>query len=388
VGVFASMKSLFQDFRGSVRQGQSLNTKLPDDAFNADIKARIGNDFLGPGNRLYFEVQVKNRSPFAWPMRGACAVRLSYHWLDQSGKVVVFDGKKTSLPRVLNPNEAIGINCTVPIPKMFGSYILEFDLVQDNANWFKDKGSAVATISLVSSGELPKLQDYQTVWKSADLSKDYWSVIGPASKEQFEEVGDAYLQSLIPLGLTPDSSVLDVGCGTGSLAQSMTKFLSDQGIYCGTDIADEAIDFCRQKYSRGNFTFLRNHMTTIPIQNIEFDLIVFHSVFTHTYIEETVALLREAARLLKKSGKVIADFFFCILPTESLGTRSLVAMTDAQFSTLTARCGFKAEEVSESVWRFDDRVFRRVSCKLVSSHLGQWPVDSGSRFLYEKYPRN
>ena len=87
------------------------------------------------------------------------------------------------------------------------------------------------------------------------------------------------------------------------------EYLSPQGLYYGTDIAQEAVDFCRKTYCRPNFVFAQNELTRVPIEGISFDFIYFGSVFTHVYPEEIRALLLEVARLLAPMGQIIADLF-------------------------------------------------------------------------------
>src|SRR5260221_14539559 len=103
---------------------------------------------------------------------------------------------------------------------------------------------------------------------------------------------------LVNLGLTSASSVLDVGCGTGSLTQALFDYLGPQGLYYGTDIGAEAVAFCEKNYRRPNFHFLRNETTRIPIDGKQFDIIVLFSVFTHLYPQEIRAMLEDLRRLL------------------------------------------------------------------------------------------
>ncbi len=149
---------------------------------------------------------------------------------------------------------------------------------------------------------------YPNAWANSKLDKDYWSVVGPSSLEQFNELSRVKLQILQDVGFMPHHNLLDVGCGTGLLAQSIQPFLTT-GTYYGSDIAHVAINFCRNKYRDHNMHFIRNDQTSIPIKNKKFDFIVFFSVFTHAHPDETEKLLLEAKRLSTDSTIIIADIF-------------------------------------------------------------------------------
>src|SRR5207248_2049512 len=140
-----------------------------------------------------------------------------------------------------------------------GEYVLEFDLVRPYVGRFAEHGSTAPRVPcrVQSARRVPEAEfDYVTLYRQSDLNSDYWTVVGPRSKDEFDHLGRGKLEYLIGLGLTPDSSILDVGCGTGMLAGQLLSYLSPQGCYYGTDIAREAITFCRKRYRRPNFVFL------------------------------------------------------------------------------------------------------------------------------------
>ena len=51
----------------------------------------------GAGTTLQLPVTVMNTGTDTWTTSGANPVNLSYHWLDASGKAVVWDGARTPL---------------------------------------------------------------------------------------------------------------------------------------------------------------------------------------------------------------------------------------------------------------------------------------------------
>ena len=337
-----------------------------DTVLNAGIDVSLSSDYSIPGKTFRFDVRIKNTSRWKWHANGDNPVRLSYHLFGADNRIVRFEGERISLPYDMDPEQEITLNCPVPIPEKPGAYTLEFDLVQEFVAWFKDRGSTTARVPFFVNDEVTEFQDYHKIWEAAKLSKNFWSIVGPGSKEEFDLLGKAGLHYLVELGVSRESKILDVGCGTGSLTQAVSEFLGTGGIYYGTDVGKEAIDFCKARFRRPNFKFLQNKMTTIPIDGIQFDFIVFYSVFTHTFPEETKALLKEASRLLAKGGTILADVFLASGISEYSKGHALVAVNERVFDGLGGDAGLDATIISQAIWRFGNHTFRRVLHKFRS----------------------
>jgi SAM-dependent methyltransferase len=185
--------------------------------------------------------------------------------------------------------------------------------------------------------------DYRRWYATWNLQRDYWTIVGPATKEEYDRLSRVKLQLLIDLGLAPESSVLDVGCGTGLLTAALHDFLSERGRYAGADISPEAIAFCRSRFPRSNFSFHASEMTKLPALRERFDYIVFFSVFTHTYPRETALLLHEASRLLAGGGIIFADVFTAPLIDEYSGNRAAVEINPDYLMRLLEGSGLHAE---------------------------------------------
>ena len=185
--------------------------------------------------------------------------------------------------------------------------------------------------------------DYRRWYANWDLQQDYWTIVGPTTKEEYERLSLLKLRLLIDLGLTPEAKILDVGCGTGLLAASLHDFLGESGLYHGTDISPEAVAFCRSRFARPNFSFHLSEMTKLPTLTERFDFIVFFSVFTHTYPQETALLLREASHLLADGGIIFADVFTAPLIDEYNGNRAAVEINPDYLMRLLEGSGLHAE---------------------------------------------
>jgi SAM-dependent methyltransferase len=314
------------------------------------------------GKVVHYRVRVRNTGPTAWAADGPGAVRLAYRW--RHAHLDIQNGPPVPLPGPLEPGAEADLDCSLVSPHTVGRYTLEFSLAGggEAGSFPTVKVPCRITGANASAGQAGF--NYQDFYRQSDLDTNYWSVVGPGSKEEFEALGKAKLQMLISLGLLPSSRVLDVGCGTGLLTGPLADYLGPDGLYHGTDIAEEAVAFCRRRFARPTFHFSRNDMTTVPIEGVEFDLIYLGSVFTHLFPEEVRALLRHLALLLAGGGILVADAFVSSAPEPFRGTRSLVEINEPLFQDILRGTGLACEVLArnpwhETAWRLHFKLTRR-----------------------------
>jgi hypothetical protein len=94
-------------------------------------------------------VEVENAGAVVWRSRPGEGVQLSYHWLDELGNAIVWDGLRTALPHDVAPGAAIAVPITVTAPPKPGRYALKFDLVCEGIDWFESHGSPVTMKPMV-----------------------------------------------------------------------------------------------------------------------------------------------------------------------------------------------------------------------------------------------
>jgi hypothetical protein len=113
--------------------------------FNATIIVLGSVERLLPNAIVAIELEVHNSSNQLWSSVGLFPVRVSYHWLDDSGQVVVYDGARTPLPGDVLPNGKIRLWATVKAPPS-GYYYLVLTLLQEGVAWFDMQGCDVTKI--------------------------------------------------------------------------------------------------------------------------------------------------------------------------------------------------------------------------------------------------
>ncbi len=88
---------------------------------------------LEAGRTVSLTVTVQNTGSTAWgPEQG---FSLSYHWLDEKGGTVVWDGRRTHLPEVVAPGARVTVEARVQAPARPGRYGLQWDVVQEGVCW-------------------------------------------------------------------------------------------------------------------------------------------------------------------------------------------------------------------------------------------------------------
>jgi SAM-dependent methyltransferase len=95
-----------------------------------------------------------------------------------------------------------------------------------------------------------------------------------------------------------DASVLDVGCGTGT----MLGYLSRYGAAQGVDASAEAVRFCRE---RGVQAVHQAAGASLPFESASFDLVTALDVVEH--VDDDLMLLRELRRVTRAGGMLLVS---------------------------------------------------------------------------------
>ncbi len=140
----------------------------------------------------------------------------------------------------------------------------------------------------------------------------------------FRRIGEELAAMLIRHGLKPEHRVLDVGCGVGRVALPLTRSITT-GSYDGFDIVKRWIRWCRRHITPAHPNFRFTHANVynshynrrgvpaaqfrFPYDDASFDFVFATSVFTHLDPAAARNYLREAQRVLRPGGTLLATFF-------------------------------------------------------------------------------
>ena len=88
------------------------------------------------------EVLLRNAGTATWRTRRDVGVKLSYHWLDDRGNAIVWDGPRVDFGGPVAPGDEVEVALTIRAPQPPGRYRLAFDLVEELRFWFAEVGSS------------------------------------------------------------------------------------------------------------------------------------------------------------------------------------------------------------------------------------------------------
>src|SRR5262245_36510461 len=111
--------------------------------------------------------------------------------------------------------------------------------------------------------------------------------------------------------LAPGEVVLDVGCGTGSLALVAKRRVGDTGEVHGIDAAPEMIAQATRKAAKAGLrvAFQAGRAEALPFPNAHFDVVFSTLMLHHLPAPVRQSLGEEIQRVLKPGGRVIAVDF-------------------------------------------------------------------------------
>lgn len=128
----------------------------------------------------------------------------------------------------------------------------------------------------------------------AQDNESYWGWSSDAGKKRFERRCNLFIDFIG----NDNSKILEIGCGTGTFTQHITKTKNN---FTCIDISQELLDIASNKINHDNVTFLLENAYNTKFQDNSFDFIVGSSVLHHLELDKA---LQEFYRILKPGGKI------------------------------------------------------------------------------------
>ena len=167
-------------------------------------------------------------------------------------------------------------------------------------------------------------------------------------------------ETLDVAALQPGESVLDVGCGTGTLTLGAARRVGPGARVSGIDASPDMIATARRKAEKQGVAtdFRLAAVEELPFEKAEFDVVLSSLMLHHLPDDVKLQGLAEISRVLKPGGRLVAV---------DLGARGLHIMGlighrmpkdyGERLKAMTARAGFESVELVAT--RFKQLVFLR-----------------------------
>ena len=199
---------------------------------------------IGIGQTVLVPVTVNNVGQGIFSATSSTPVDLGYHWYDQIGKQVVWDGLRTKLPADLQPGQSVALQAQVQSPPDGGTYQLRFDLAQEGVTWFSAKGTPTGDVNVTVCCVKTFGAQYQPQITTLALSgaaatipitvtntgNFTWSAVGATPVHLGYHWTDAIGKLVVWDGVRSNLAA-DVGPGASQTLQAQIQFPSTAGTY-------------------------------------------------------------------------------------------------------------------------------------------------------------
>ena len=171
------------------------------------------------------------------------------------------------------------------------------DLTDEMVAGFRDKDSKKERFR-----SLYEEHDFLTAYsKHTDLRVDDNPRGAIGREDEWNSHGLMQLDFLVELGMDPEHSLLDVGCGVGRAARRFVKYL-EPGNYTGIDISEKALKYAvelskSEGWADRKPTFLINSDLDL---DEKFDFLWAHSVFTHLPDWQIEKMIGNASMIVRR----------------------------------------------------------------------------------------
>lgn len=145
VRVYPNGLAMLFDLERSTPHNLVMN---PAPAVRADLQTDQVSTHAGRGEKIWLPVRITNHCSFAFQGGVRAPIQLSYHVCTRGGEIVRYENPRSSLNRMIEPEQTATVSLMVCAPETAGSYDLVIDLLWEGVTWFQDRGNRVATVRL------------------------------------------------------------------------------------------------------------------------------------------------------------------------------------------------------------------------------------------------
>lgn len=144
---------------------------------------------LHAATRVTAIVELENAGTGTWHAFGQAHIRLSYHWLDRFGNVLVWEGLRVLPEEPVAPGARLRLELPVAAPMPPGAYRLVLDIVDEGRHWFGELGGRTLDLDI---DVLPRLTRRALAVRVADGPPEALVSTRAALERQDEPLADEH----------------------------------------------------------------------------------------------------------------------------------------------------------------------------------------------------
>ncbi|MEO8148822.1 MAG: class I SAM-dependent methyltransferase [Bacteroidia bacterium] len=140
----------------------------------------------------------------------------------------------------------------------------------------------------------------------ANYYDELWAKLEKESMAGINSRHRMILNKLKKAGLNSNSTLLEIGCGIGTLSSFIAKYVTN-GKVTAVDISPSSVEFAKKKYSdQKNLEFLVSDMTNFNYDG-KFQFILFPDVLEHIPVEAHANIFKTISGLVNETSKVLIN---------------------------------------------------------------------------------
>jgi len=264
---------------------------------NQDVKIAFVRHYidgsLPAGQSITRSIRIRNEGQSILSSAGSCPVHISYHWADERGHVIVFEGVRSALPVEFPPGEELTVCVSIETPERPGKYRLQVRVVQEFVAWHETTGLDIPVTlkpqihhSLSDAERVDADYEYKTdVIASRQFLMQRYPIRADGPRYLLLEIGGGVYPLAIPLSRDrADVVSFDVSfaqCQLGSLVHSQPGMEADPA----------------------HFLYVAADATALPVRPGCADGIVFCAALHH--FPDPSRLLQSLIPFLKPTGSIV-----------------------------------------------------------------------------------
>lgn len=247
-------------------------------------------------SQVFINVRLENISPVnLYQSVGIHPFYLSYHWYDEKGKLIDFEGLRSEIPVPFKPSSELTIPVKIQTPQHAGIYRLKLLAVKERVRWYED--FPIAEI------ECKVEKNPTTRLRSKSLKNE-----GPFNYEQdLHYVSNLISSNIESLAVKLGRKVRILEIAGGMYPQALLNSSSNSEVFstdiCFAESQLANIFYLDKNKVKGDFCFICCDCNSLPFQTNSFDIIIICAALHH--FPDPVALLKNLNTFLSEQGRVL-----------------------------------------------------------------------------------